>query len=198
MSYTPSSFIRKSIETHEGKLSLNPKDNGNWFDPVRMAKGQPQKRNLGKLIGSQYGVTAYALAAHKKLLNVTAEDIRNVTLDLATEIGVKSYYLAPKLDLLPWDRVTMAVIDTAWMSGAKRAVQILQRTIGVEPDGQMGPKTVQSYKSFLAIHGEAGVANLYADVRIQFYVGLGQPEFLDGWKNRANSFRPKTAWWNSV
>ncbi|MGN6819306.1 MAG: glycoside hydrolase family 108 protein [Sphingomonas sp.] len=202
---TPREFISRFIDAHEGGLSLHPDDNGNWFDPIRYKTGLPQRRNKGTLVGSKYGVTAYALANYRGVSNITAADMRNLTHDEAVNIGVELYFNRPGFSKLPWNRVTMSVVDKGWGSGPGTAIRILQRLIGVPADGAIGPMTVNAYNKWLNSYGEEGSAFRWGDARIAFDHGLAVNEgandpdkvFENGWNNRTRSFLPGTSWWKA-
>jgi lysozyme family protein len=196
-------FIRGYITAHEGVLSLNPADNGNWYDPARYAAGLPQRRNMGKLVGSKFGVTAYALAAYSGRTNITAADIAAITLDLAVAIGTELFFHRPGFDRLAWNRVTASIVDKGWGSGPGTATRLMQRMIGVLQDGSIGPKTQDAFAAFIAAHGEDGAATIWAGVRDAFDHALATNEgpndpdriFYHGWLNRTASFLPGTRWW---
>jgi len=203
MKLTPRTFIAGFIGDHEGGLSLHPADNGNWFDPLRYKKGLPQRRGLGTLVGSKFGITAYTLASYTGKSNITAADIKAITFDMAVDIGVALYVTKPGFDKLLWNRVTASIIDKGWLSGPTTAVKMVQRMLGVTPDGQLGPKTADAYAKFIAIHGEEDAARLWCNVRTDFDHNLATNEgpndpdrvFLNGWNNRSRSFLPGTKWW---
>ena len=198
-------FIAGYIDAHEGGLSLDPRDNGNWYSPERYAAGQPQRRNLGQLVGSKYGVTAYALARYLGTSVITPEDIKSLTREQAIKLGVTLFVKQPGFDKLPWNRVTASIIDKGWGSGPTTAIKLLQRMLGVADDGKIGPATIGSYNGFLNVHGEDGAAHLWAEQRIDFDTaltmndGVNDPDkaFINGWNNRTRSFLPGTPWWNS-
>lgn len=202
---TPATFIKGYIRDHEGGLSLNAADNGNWYDPARYKHGLPQQRRVGMLVGSNFGTTAYALANYTGRTNITAADIKAITLDTATAIGLALYFKAPGFDRLVWNRVTASILDKAWGSGPGSAARMMQRMIGVLADGNIGPKTVAAFGAFIAANGEEGAARKWADVRLSFdqalttNAGPNDPDkvFLNGWNNRTNSFLPGTPWWNA-
>lgn len=205
MRLTPRSFIAGSIGSHEGVLSLHPADNGNWFDPKRYAAKQPQRRNLGKLVGSKFGITAYALADFKGYKDVTKEMIAGITFDLAVDIGVANYYEKTGLQNLSWNRVTASVLDKAWLSGPVRAILMVQELVGAGTDGKISKdgETARKFDAMIAKYGEEKVAQLWADKRIAFdtYLASNQgpndpdKKFLNGWNNRTRSFLPGTKWW---
>jgi lysozyme family protein len=198
-------FIEGFIRQHEGGLSLHPADNGNWFDPSRFAGGLPQKRNLGVLVGSKYGVTAYPLALHRKIKNVTRQMMADLTLAEAVDIGVSIYYDKPGFSRLPWDRVTASIVDKGWGSGPSQSIKLMQRMIGVAADGIIGPATVRAYNAWRASLTEEKAAEHWAAVRRRFDLSLttnngpNDPDkkFIRGWNNRTDSFLPGTAWWKA-
>lgn len=183
-----SDFIGGFIDAHEGGLSLDPADNGNWTGG---------KRNVGNLVGSKYGVTAGALAQYRGVAanSITKADIAGITRDLAVDIGVKLYYKAPHFDLLPWNRVTLSIVDKGWGSGPKQAIKLVQRMVGTADDGVLGPATAAAYNAWIDKLGEEAAARKWADVRIAFDTSLNQPKYINGWNNRTKSFLPGTSWW---
>lgn len=187
---TVADFFGGFIDTHEGGLSLDPADNGNWTGA---------RRNSGRLVGSKYGVTAAALAAYRgvNVSTIAAEDIATLTRDEAVALGVQNYYTKPGFDRLPWNRVTMSVVDKGWGSGPRQAIRLLQRMVGVADDGLLGPKTAEAYRKFIADNGEEQAARKWAEVRIAFDTSLNQPRFIRGWNNRTRSFLPGTPWWKA-
>lgn len=201
---TPRDFIAGFIKAHEGGLSLHPADNGNWFDPVRFAKGQPQRRNMGTLVGSKFGVTAYAVATYRRVKAVTAADIAALTMDEAVNIGVYLYFEAPRFDALPWDRALASIVDKGWGSGPGTAIGLMQRMIGATPDGRIGDlETVPKYRAWRQARSEEQAAIEWAAVREAFDAKIASNEgpndpdkaFIKGWNNRTDSFLPGKPWW---
>ena len=198
------------IGTHEGGLSLHPSDNGNWYLAARYAAGDPQARGEGELVGSKFGVTAYALVRYRlafgmarpSALTVARADMAALTLVTAVTIGVELYLHQPRLDQLAWNRVTASVLDKAWGSGPGRAIRMLQELIDVPADGEIGPRTIKAYAAWIAAHGEEHAAFLWGDKRIAFdqslVSGPADPDraFIAGWNNRTRSFLPNTVWWS--
>lgn len=106
---------------HEGGLSLDPNDRGNW------ASG---KIGVGELVGTKFGVSAMAYP-HM--------DIRNLTLAEAKAIYRADYW--GRADDLP-DAVRFDFFDAAVNSGYRQAAKWLQRAAGAMDDGIIGPKTI--------------------------------------------------------
>ncbi|AHE52650.1 glycosyl hydrolase 108 family protein [Sphingomonas sanxanigenens] len=188
-SRTIADFIGGFIDAHEGGLSMDPADNGNWTGG---------KRNSGTLVGSKFGVTPGAVAVYRDVpaSSLTKADIANLTRDEAVAIGVANYFKAPGFDKLPMNRVTLSVVDMGWGTGPGQAVKLLQRMVGVADDGKLGPATAAAYAAWLGKVGEEHGARQWGDVRNAFYRAINQPRFLKGWINRTSSFLPGTKWWS--
>lgn len=207
MTMTPRTFMAGSIKTHEGELSMRPEDNGNWFSAARYKAGLPQKRGMGTLVGSKYGVTAYALASFTGDNDIQPWEMAALTFDKAVDIAEHIYVKAPRFDLLTPSRCTLSIIDKGWGSGPGQATKLLQRMIGVNNvDGKVGPATAAAYAAWHTRLGEEEAARRWAAERIKFDTMLATNEgpndpdriFLKGWNNRTNSFLPGTSWWRSA
>lgn len=68
-------------------------------------------------------------------------DIRNLTKEQAKDIYKRDYWDKIKGDLLPAGISTL-VFDSAVNQGTLRATMFLQKALGVEADGIIGPRTV--------------------------------------------------------
>jgi lysozyme family protein len=194
-SMTPRSFIAGFIDAHEGGLSLDPKDNGNWFDVAVYRAGGRQRAGVGRLIGSKFGVTAAAIALYRGTTAITPGIMAALTRAEAIDIGVELYFARPGFGLLPWNRVTASILDKAWGSGQETAVKLVQRMLGVADDGALGPVTAAAYRDWLARLGEEAASRVWANVRLAFDKSLNQSRYLKGWNNRTLSMLPGTAWW---
>lgn len=187
---TPIEFITDYIRRWEGGLSLDRDDTGNWVN--------------GRLIGSKYGVTAPALARHRgrAAASITAQQMADLTLAEAAQIGKVLYYDAPRFDLLPWNRVTASIVDFGWGAGPAQSIKLLQRMLDVADDGRMGPNTAAAYKALLDVQGEVFVAGAWWTIRDTFYeliIGKNpaNTKFEKGWDNRSRYFTPgdREGWW---
>ena len=186
---TVQQYFEDMIETWEGGFQAYAEDRGNWVN--------------GRLIGTKYGVTPAALAAYGQISpdQITREDMLNLTLAEAANIGLAHYYAAPRFNRLPWNPVTAAVVDFGWMSGPVQAIKQLQREIGAADDGLIGPITVRCFEEWLIDRSVEQCARLWARRRIGFYERIceirpSNEKFLKGWKRRANSYLPDTDWWS--
>lgn len=192
---TPLAFARDYITRWEGSLSIDPADNGNWSGG---------KRGAGSLIGSNHGVTPIALASHRKVgvSAITREAMAALTLDEAGQIALLAYYFGPKLDRLPWSQWTASVLDMAWGAGPVQAIKLLQRQVGSDDDGKIGPATVAAVNAYLLKHGVEACAWQFAFIRARFYATITAStptnlRYINGWNNRSAYFTPADSegWW---
>jgi len=147
---------------HEGGLSLDRNDRGNWTSGVI---GQ------GELRGTKYGIASHAYPTL---------DIRGLTIEQAKAIYRRDYWDRIKADQLP-AALAVDVFDAAVNMGVSQATRMMQRALGVTADGLIGPQTIAA----------AGAANperfrrLFAAEWLGFYTDLpGWPHFGKGWVRR--------------
>jgi lysozyme family protein len=133
---------------------------------------------------------------------VTEADVRRLTRAQATDIFVRHYYSAPRIDALPAS-VQPQVFDMYVNSGAN-AVKILQRLLGdmgfpCDADGAIGPQTVRAAQ-MAAEAAPSHLPDAYAIARRNWYYALadGRPASRKyarrrdggkgGWITRAEEF----------
>ena len=108
------------------------------------------------------------------------EDIAGMTLERARELYRRDYWGPAGCDAVP-DVVKFDLFDMAVNSGVKTAIRTLQRAVGTEPDGVLGPVTLQAIQS---MHAARLVARFNGH-RLQFMSSLPTwPAFGRGWANR--------------
>lgn len=118
----------EEVFAHEGGLSLNPSDPGNWTGG---------KVGRGELRGTKYGIAAHA--------NPDV-DIRALTRDQAAAIYRRKYWKPAGGDDLPRG-LDLVTFDPAVNSGVSRGVRWLQQGLGLKGpavDGRMGPQTLSA------------------------------------------------------
>lgn len=116
---------------HEGGMSLDPKDKGNWTG------GRP---GAGQLKGTKYGISAAAYPS---------EDIANLTLERAKALYRRDYWGKAGCDAVP-DGVKFDLFDMAVNSGPGAAAKALQRAVGEVADGIIGPRTLLAVQTMPA------------------------------------------------
>lgn len=186
MKSTPAQFFKNTILVHEGaKHSVDPDDKGNWLE--------------GRLVGSKYGVTGAALAECRKVpySAITKDVMSKLTEQEAIDLGLAGYYRVRGIDLLPWDEVIAGVVDLGYNAGAKRGVEVLQRLIKTDVDGNAGSDTRTAYRDWRCQLTAEEAMKRWTAARIAYYVSLKNPKYIKGWTNRANAFLPGTAWWKA-
>lgn len=96
-------------------------------------------------------------------------------------------YWEPYADLMPVGLDYM-YFNTAVLAGPYRAAVLLQRALGVNDDGRIGPVTRQALRN---ANGRLLVMK-FKQVSDAYYRSLHQPKWLKGWLNR-NVFMQNTA-----
>lgn len=108
------------------------------------------------------------------------ETIRTMTLERAKAIYLRDFWGPAGCDGVP-DGVKFDLFDMAVNSGVKQAVLTLQRAVGVDDDGKLGPITLQAVASMPGLRFVAR----FNGHRLQFLSTLATwPAFGRGWANR--------------
>jgi lysozyme family protein len=111
---------------------------------------------------------------------VDERTMRNLTPELVGPMYRAKYWDKIKGDILPTG-VDYIVFDAAVNSGPGRAAKWLQACVGVEPDGDIGPKTLAAVNAFDA----SQLIEDYAKRRLSFLMDLQTWEtFGKGWSRR--------------
>lgn len=111
---------------------------------------------------------------------VTEQEMRDLTPAKVAPLYKDLYWGRIKGDNLPTG-VDYCVFDAAVNSGVGRASRWLQTTVGVEPDGSLGPKT---FAAVDILHPKLLVSR-YCEQRLAFLHRLGTWEtFGRGWERR--------------
>jgi len=96
------------------------------------------------------GVTQAVYDSWRKTQNLPTQSVRNINDSEVAAIYKNLYWDRISGDLLP-SGVDFAVFDFAVNSGVSRAAKTLQSIVGVTQDGQIGPATIQSTKTYVAM-----------------------------------------------
>lgn len=107
-------------------------------------------------------------------------DMKDLPLDLAKRIYRARYWDEVQADFLPAG-VRYVMFDAAVNSGPRQAILWLQRAVGANDDGILGPKTMAAMGSLSA----DGVRMKLLAQRLRFMTGLPNwPSFSRGWARR--------------
>jgi len=132
------------------------------------------------------GVTKRVWEAFKGR-EVDESAMRSLTVDDVTPLYRDRYWTVVKGDSLPAG-IDLCVFDMAVNSGPKRAGITLQKALGVNPDGVIGPRTIQAAS---IVHAD-GLIHDICDARMQFLRSLPTfPTFGRGWTRRVEDIRKK-------
>lgn len=160
----PSNFQRcvDIVLLHEGGFSNDPADPGG---------------------ATQFGITLATLESFRDVHNLTPADVKDLTRQEACEIYRTRYWNVLRCDDLPAG-LDLVVFDFGVNAGPARSARLLQKVVGAEADGSVGPATVAAAH---AANTAAAIASFSQD-RLAYYRGLSTwARFGNGWTNRTNS-----------
>lgn len=149
---------------------------------------------------TRYGITHKTLARYLGR-EVTRDDVRQLSRELATEIYRRAYYLEPRIDALP-SSARAFLFDSAVNHGPRRAIKFLQQVLNAASfgplgvDGLAGPQTRRQARKASETMGLWLLAAL-AEERRMFYRLIverdpSQRVFLKGWMKRVAEFDHRT------
>lgn len=88
-------------------------------------------------------------------------------------------YWDPWCDILPLG-IDYLYFDMAVNAGPHRATVLLQKALGVNADGRIGPLTRQAIRN----SDGRGLIDKFSTAKANWYRSLHQPKFTKGWLNR--------------
>lgn len=126
------------------------------------------------------GATTWGVTQAVARANGYTGHMRDFPVDIAKAIYWRQYWVPIKADDLP-PAIRYAVFDAAVNSGANQAVKWLQRAIGVNDDGVVGPQTMTFAR---AAHPDFVIRRMLGQ-RLEFMSDLKNwPTFGRGWARR--------------
>lgn len=130
------------------------------------------------------GITRAALARYRGT-PVSKAEMRLLGVAEATVIYRENYWNAVQADALPRG-LDFAVFDCAVNSGPRRAVLLLQETLGISRDGIFGPITLRAAATCDVI----ATIGRFSDLRLAFLSRLATfSVFGQGWRRRVETVR---------
>jgi len=139
---------------------------------------------------TNYGVTQATLSAYRGE-NVSKKDVKDLTEREARDIYEQNYWIEPGFSQMGHQSLHLvdAIFDAAINHGPRNAVQMLQRAIGENPDGLLGPVTLGKLNTMR----DQDVMARFISQRVIFYGRLitldpGQAAFAYGWMRRSAEF----------
>lgn len=141
---------------------------------------------------TKFGITRATLAAWRNVAPASAlpkSEVAGLGRDEAAAIYRARYWDRCNAGALP-PGLDLALFDFAVNSGPDRAVRTLQHLIGTEPDGIVGPRTLDAVKARIALTGIAGLIVALCDGRLTFLQRLAiSATFGAGWARRVDEIR---------
>lgn len=134
---------------------------------------------------TNFGITLETLRAWRDDASVTAQDVRDLTAKEARSIYRARYWQAMNCDALRAG-MDLVVFDFGVNAGPSRASKMLQRLLGTQVDGVIGPETIAAVE-------EQPIPTLidrYSTARLRYYEQLPHfQSFGNGWKRRTELTR---------
>lgn len=192
---SPRDAIAFTIGKWEGLWQEQPQDSGNYAHC---------EDGTTRLVGTMRGVTpdAYARYLDVDPCTITAERLQQeVTAEIAADIAMTGYFVPGQFNTLTWCPLVDVAFDASFMSGASRAIKMLQECVGTAVDGGIGPQTREALDLYLEATPIEDACNRLADIREAFYISISQPGtknaiYRQGWLNRSKFMRPgNPTWW---
>lgn len=127
------------------------------------------------------GETKYGIA--KKFF--PNEDIKNLTVERATELYYEHYWLPMNLEGIDEPELLLHVFDMGINAGTRRSIKMLQKLVDTVADGIMGPKTKT------AVNEQSPLVEKFKEARREYYTSLAERKpslkvFLKGWLSRVD------------
>ncbi|MBO9589519.1 glycosyl hydrolase 108 family protein [Devosia sp.] len=166
----------KNVLVHEGGFTDDPRDPGNWTGG---------KRGVGVLKGTKKGISA---AAFPHL------DIKALNDNQIADIYHGKYWVPIRGDELPAG-VDLSTWDYGVNSGVSRSAKDLQRVLGVNVDGRIGPATILAAKAA----NPRVVIKGHCAKRLGFLQSLAiWQTYKSGWARRVAGVEAKALSWVST
>ena len=139
------------------------------------------------------GILQRVYDIYRKAEGLRPADVRHILNIEVEEIYRDAYWLEGDCDRLPWP-VSLVHFDACVNTGVTQAARFLQRSVGAEPDGRIGPKTLEALRALLERETPLAVAERLVRRREPFYRRLAevdptQNRFLQGWLNRVEKLK---------
>lgn len=150
------------------------------FDIVMSFEGGYVSPEAAAAAGDPGGETKYGISkkAHPEL------DIKNLTLEKAKEIAKINYWDKARCDVMPWP-ICFLVFNFAYLCGVKRAIMILQKSLGITEDGIVGRATVAELVKANMVDNKPVIAIRYITNMYKFLKSLkAWDKFKNGWMSR--------------
>jgi lysozyme family protein len=141
------------------------------------------------------GITQKSYDSYITKMGSTPKSVKELKPEEVGRFYHDEFYTAPKLNTIPYQSVKGILFDYAVNSGSQRAVKDLQKEVGVEVDGSLGPKTLSAVDKYVKQYGETFLAHQILNRRANYMITLSQKnpdkysKYLQGWLNRISNLK---------
>lgn len=140
---------------------------------------------------TNWGITQHDYAVYKGH-PVSAQDVKNMTEAEAAAIYLRNYWAPFHLDQIHDVRLATCIFDMGVLNGTHTAIRMAQEACGADPDGMMGPKTLEALNAGDALT----IANRFLDLCDRRFEGIvaakpSQHTFLRGWERRVEDLKQR-------
>ena len=133
------------------------------------------------------GVTQREFDKYREKQGLSRKDVFNITKQEAQQVYKIGYWNIIKGDELPLN-VAHAMFSYALTDGPQDSIRFVQRLLGVESTGFMGPKTKQAIWN-ASKNGDKKLTERILNKQIARYENDEQEQFQKGWVNRVKKLR---------
>ena len=183
-------FTESFVKSFKFSMKYEVGPNFNFDDPetqAGMCANTSQKGKTGYcfVVEDTGGETKFGIAKNAN----PDVDIKKLTLKQAMEIYYKRYWLPLGCDNYD-EKLAIIVFDAGINHGVGAAAKMLQRAVGVTPDGAIGKVTISAIKTFNSLE----VCDKILKSREDLFRSIvskkpDQVKFLKGWLSRIASIK---------
>lgn len=135
---------------------------------------------------TRYGITQKTLGVYLGR-EATREDVIDLNATTVEALYRKLYWSAIKGDGLESQPVATVYFDMAVLMGPSRATALVQKVVGAQTDGLMGPKTLAAVNAFnpsgLLAQFSSACCGYFSDIVAR---DTSQAKWMPGWTKRAH------------
>lgn len=137
------------------------------------------------------GVTQKVYDTYRKEHGLATKTVKEISDQEVEDIYYSKYWLKGRCDKLP-DNLAIVHFDTSVHSGIRQSSKFVQRSVGANDDGMIGPKTLATVEKAVKTVGVPALLKDFLDQRRNFFklIADRNPKlqvFMKGWMNRVAS-----------
>lgn len=143
------------------------------------------------------GITQKTYDSYAASKGKPSKSVNELSFGDAKNLYYDEYFVKPKIDKIPSEKVAAITFDFGVNSGTVTAIKALQEAVGAKADGVIGKKTLASMDKYIAKYGEEALADAVMTKRENLMSNLimQNPEkygaYEKGWSNRTKALRQK-------